>query len=234
MNLLLVEDDLNIQELFKSVIKELKEPLKLYTSESSNKALQIATENVIDIFILDIQLTDYKGTQLAKQLREMEVYSYTPMIFATALAGEELQAYREIKSYHFLIKPFTKQEIKQVLIDVIAYRKHMSEPSKNIRIEQKGFILELDLDSIIYFESFGKKVEIHVIIIDHHEKVEVISGYPLKRFIEMTEDVSFIQCHKSFIVNQKYIYKIDKANSTIHLTVFNRVIPLGKKFMENL
>src|SRR5690606_1705289 len=144
-NVLLVEDDVHIQELFKSAIQELEEPLKLYTSESSTKALQIATENVIDIFILDIQLTDYKGTQLAKQLREWEAYAYTPMIFATALAGEELLAYREFKCYHYLIKPFTKEEIKQVLKDVIAYKKHLSEPSKNIQLEQKGFILELNL-----------------------------------------------------------------------------------------
>lgn len=136
MNLLLVEDDVHIQQLFRAAIEELEEPLHVYTSESSNKALQIAAENVIDLFVIDIQLTDYKGTQLAKQLREIEVYSYTPMIFATALAGEELMAYRELKCYHFLIKPFTKQEIKQVLIEAIAYRKHLSEPPKTIRIEQ--------------------------------------------------------------------------------------------------
>lgn len=234
MNVLLVEDDLNIQELFKSVIEELKEPVKLFTSESSNKALQIATENLIDIFILDIQLSDYKGTQLAKQLRDMEIYAYTPMIFATALAGEELQAYRELKSFHFLIKPFTKVEIQQVLIDVITYKKRMKERTKKFRMEQKGFILELDLEKILYFESFGKKIEIHVITVDMEEKTEVISGYSLKQLREMTENDSFIQCHKSFIVNQKYIHKIDKANSIIQLTVWNREIPVGKKFMENL
>lgn len=234
MNVLLVEDDLNIQKLFMSVIKELKEPMNLYTSESSTKALQIAAENEIDIFILDIQLSDYKGTRLAKQLREMEKYSYTPMIFATALAGEELQAYRELKSFHFLIKPFTKEEIQQVLIDVITYKKSMTESTKNLRIEQKGFILELDLDRILYFESFGKKIEIHVITVDMKEKIEVISGYSLKRFREMTEDDHFIQCHKSFIVNKKYIHKIDKANNMIQLNIWNREIPIGKKFMENL
>lgn len=234
MNVLLVEDDLNIQKLFMSVIKKLKEPMNLYTSESSTKALQIAAENEIDIFILDIQLSDYKGTRLAKQLREMEKYSYTPMIFATALAGEELQAYRELKSFHFLIKPFTKEEIQQVLIDVITYKKSMTESTKNLRIEQKGFILELDLDRILYFESFGKKIEIHVITVDMKEKIEVISGYSLKRFREMTEDDHFIQCHKSFIVNKKYIHKIDKANNMIQLNIWNREIPIGKKFMENL
>ena len=74
MNLLLVEDDVHIQKLFRVAIEELEEPIDVHMSESSNKALQIATENVIDLFVIDIQLTDYKGTQLAKQLREIEAY----------------------------------------------------------------------------------------------------------------------------------------------------------------
>ncbi|WP_339162634.1 LytTR family DNA-binding domain-containing protein [Siminovitchia sp. FSL W7-1587] len=234
MNLLLVEDDVHIQQLFRAAIEELEEPLHVYTSESSNKALQIAAENVIDLFVIDIQLTDYKGTQLAKQLREIEVYSYTPMIFATALAGEELMAYRELKCYHFLIKPFTKQEIKQVLIEAIAYRKHLSEPPKTIRIEQRGFILELSLKKMMYLESFGKKIEIHIVAPDGTERIEVISGFSLKRLKEMIGDDDFIQCHKSFIVNKHYIYKIDKVKNNLLLTEFNREIPIGKKFLEHL
>lgn len=234
MNVLLVEDDVNIQKLFKSAMDELKEPLHLYTSESSYHALQLAMESKMDLFIIDIQLTDYKGTDLAKQLRELETYTYTPMIFATALAGEELMAYRDLKCYHFLIKPFTKQEIKQVLQEAIAYKKHLSEPSRVIRIEQKGFILELQLERVMYFESFGKKVEIHIMDSDGKERIEVTSGYPLKRLKEMIQGDHFIQCHKSFIINKKYIYKIDKVNRSIHLTSLNREIPVGKKFIGNV
>jgi len=233
VNLLLVEDDMYIQELFKSAVDELSEPIQVYAAQSAQEALQLATDTEMDLLVLDIQLTDYKGTDLAKELRQRPVYAFTPLIFATALAGEELSAYRELKCSHFLIKPFTNQEIKRVLKEAIALRKHLSQTAQTIRIEQKGFILELNLDQVLYFESFGKKVEIHILIAGQ-ERVEVITGYSLKQLKSLAETATFVQCHKSFILNPKFIYKIDKANLQIELTPLNRMIPLGKTFMEDV
>ena len=42
--------------------------------------MQYAKANDVSLFILDIQLEDYKGTSLAKQLRELPEYKYTPII----------------------------------------------------------------------------------------------------------------------------------------------------------
>lgn len=234
MNLLLVEDDIHIQEMVRLATSEIGDSLKLHTTESSSTALQIASEQKIDLFILDIQLTDYKGTQLAKQLREIEHYKYTPMIFATALAGEELMAYRDIKCYHFLIKPFTKEELKMVITEAIAFQNHLAPQKQTIRLKQKSFIVELDVNQIIYMESFGKKVEIHVLSSDGKEQIEEIAGYSLKSLKELIQLSQFIQCHKSFLVNKQYLYKFDKTNSSIQLTVFSREIPVGKKYTENV
>ena len=57
------------------------------------------------------RLLDYRGTKLAKQLRSMPEYHFTPVLFAAALASEELAAYREIKCYAFLIKPFSTDSL---------------------------------------------------------------------------------------------------------------------------
>ncbi|MFD2114280.1 LytR/AlgR family response regulator transcription factor [Paenibacillus yanchengensis] len=234
MNVLIVEDDIAIQQLFQVALQQLDLATTIYTSVSSAVAYQLAMENRIDIFILDIQLADYKGTDLAKQLRAIEKYAYTPMIFATALAGEELLAYRELKCYYYLIKPFTKQEVVDVLQDVIAYRRHLSTPSKQIRLEQKGFIVELNVDQILYMESFGKKVEIHLVTAEEQEQVEIVSGYSLKELKELVAGSSFVQCHRSYLINLKYSYKIDKVKSAIQLTLFQRDVPIGKKYMENV
>lgn len=42
----------------------------------------------IDLFILDIQLPDYRGTQLGKHLRALPEYCFTPILFTTELDGE--------------------------------------------------------------------------------------------------------------------------------------------------
>lgn len=157
MKILIAEDDKNISNIISESIKEFEKDIDIVVFEEAQKALEHATSNAIDIFILDIQLKDYKGTHLAKQLREIDRYKYSPIVFVTALASEELLAYRELKCYSFLIKPFTKSEINVVLDDVIEYKKQLKSVSKTIRIEQKSFVFEYNLENIIYIESFGKK-----------------------------------------------------------------------------
>ncbi len=234
MKLLVVEDDVHIQKLITSCIHDIDDAIQIHITDSSVGALRIAEENDIDIFLLDIQLTDYKGTQLAKQLREMTQYRYTPMIFVTALANEELNAYREIKCYSFLIKPFTKEELKQTIIDAIQYRNHFGEPKKTVRIEQKSHIFEYDLKDIVYVESFGKKMALHLRTAQQGVSTEMISGYTLKGMLELLDDDGFIQCHKSYIVNKSWIVQISKAESAIVLKGVQQSIPIGNKFRDAL
>lgn len=82
-------------------------------------------ENEIALFIIDIQLEDYKGTDLAKQLRGLPEYRYTPIIFETELAGEELSAYRDVKCYSFLVKPFGEKEFAE------AFRERWDFPGRS-------------------------------------------------------------------------------------------------------
>ena len=234
MKLLIVEDDLHIQKLLTSCILEVDDAVQIYVSASSSEALRIAKENKIDVFILDIQLTDYKGTLLAKQVREIEHYRYTPMIFATALANEELNAYREIKCYSYLIKPFTKAEVKQTILEVINYRNNFSEQKKTIRIEQKSHIFEYDLKDIIYVESFGKKMALHLLTAENRVTTETISGYTLKGMLELINDAEFIQCHKSYIINKSFITQIAKTDGTIILKHIQLQVPIGDKFKAHL
>lgn len=234
MKVLIVEDDTNIQKLITLCIVEIDPTIQIFVSESSIEALQIAKENTIDVFILDIQLTDYKGTELARELREIEKYLYTPMIFATALATEELNTYRQIKCYSYLIKPFTKEEVKEVIIGAIDYRHNLGERKKTIRIEQKSYIFEYDLKDIVYIESFGKKMILHLATGENRLIMESISGYTLKGIFTLLNSNEFIQCHKSYIINKKYITRIAKAEGTITLERAKQDIPIGQTFREKV
>lgn len=234
MNILVVEDDLNIQKRVILSIKEVDESFQLFTSTSAAQALQIAKDNLIDLFFFDIQLTDYKGTQLAKELRGMSVYQYTPMIFATALANEELNAYREIKCYSFLIKPFTNEEVKQVVQEAIDYRQQFSKPKKTIRIEQKSHIFEYELEDILYIESFRKQMTLHLRTSQKGIIQEVISGYTLKGMLELIADDSFIQVHKSFLINQQHMTQIDKVAGLLYLKDLSTAIPIGNKYRDQI
>lgn len=233
-HILVIEDDEKIQEFLTSALLEVNADFRIHISASAAKALQLAKEYSISLFIIDIQLLDYKGTDLAKELRELKEYKYTPMIFATAIATEELRAYRELKSFGYLIKPFTKAEVKQVVNEVLDYLHNIQLSPQTVRIEQKGMIFEYRLKDISYIESFGKKMVMHMKTLQGNQVTETIVGYTLKGILVLLKEGPFQQCHKSFIVNTNSIELINKAENTVKLSGVNQVLPIGTKFRNTI
>ena len=157
---LLVEDNTSAVKKIVRYIDNISADLEVHSVSEAGEALQYAKANDVSLFILDIQLEDYKGNSLAKQLRELPEYKYTPIIFETALAGEELSAYRDVKCYSFLVKPFGEEEFVTAFRDALGLSKQMSQQAKTIQIEQKQFILEYVTQDIAYIEAFGKKLSL--------------------------------------------------------------------------
>ena len=200
--ILLVEDNPDAVKRIIRYINKIFAELDVVSFPEAGDALQYAKANDISLFILDIQLEDYKGTNLAKQLRELPEYKYTPIIFETALAGEELSAYRDVKCYSFLVKPFGEEEFVTAFRDALGLSKQMSQQAKTIQIEQKQFILEYVTQDIAYIEAFGKKLVIHTSSRLSGIKEDTISGYTLSGLLALLDDPAFVQCHKSYAVNK--------------------------------
>ncbi|KAB8137737.1 response regulator transcription factor [Gracilibacillus oryzae] len=233
IRVLIIEDDQQVQTFLSKLFNELENEIQVSTTVSAAEAFQMAKEIPFDLLIVDIQLVDYKGTDLVQQIRSMEAYKYTPIIFETAIVTEELRAYREFKSYHYLIKPYTKDEALKVITDVIGYIQNTWKEDLSLRVEQKEFIFEYKYHEILFIESYGKKLVIHLYIDGKHQQ-EKISGYSLKRMKEMVQDGPFLQCHKSYIVNTDFIISIDKADNEVTVRHLNGKLPIGNKYREQV
>ena len=231
--ILLVEDDTTASELIRQYTEALCGKHQLTTVSTATAALNWSDKHSVDLFILDIQLPDYRGTELGKQIRTMPRYRFTPILFTTELAGEELGAYREIKCYDFLVKPFTQEQFTNAISAALDMGRQMRKAVPVLRIEQKQFLFEYGLEQILYIESFGKRAVIHSIS-QGKELNDQISGYSLARLLEMAGPGNLIQCHKSFLINPIYITKIDKGSKTLWLKNCKDAIPIGEKYQHNL
>ena len=231
--ILLVEDDTTASELIRQYTEALCGKHQLTTVSTATAALNWSDKHSVDLFILDIQLPDYRGTELGKQIRTMPRYRFTPILFTTELAGEELGAYREIKCYDFLVKPFTQEQFTNAISAALDMGRQMRKTVPVLRIEQKQFLFEYGLEQILYIESFGKRAVIHSIS-QGKELNDQISGYSLARLLEMAGPGNLIQCHKSFLINPIYITKIDKGSKTLWLKNCKDAIPIGEKYQHNL
>lgn len=232
-NILLVEDDESAATLIEQFMEQLSSGHRLTIFSNAAQALAWGKTHQIDLFILDIQLPDYRGTELGKQLRSMPEYRFTPILFTTELSGEELSAYREIKCYDFLVKPFNEQQFHEAVTAALEMGENLTKPPAILRIEQKQFVFEYDLKTVLYIESFGKRAVIHTTV-DGEIVSDSISSYSLARLLDLAGPGHLLQCHKSFLVNPLRISKLDKRASQLWLTGCDTAIPIGERYRHNL
>jgi len=81
----IVEDNKKNMELFIAVLETLPD-LKIFTAIKGKEGLELIKSGNPDIIILDIQLPDINGTEICKELREIERFRTTPIIAVSSLA----------------------------------------------------------------------------------------------------------------------------------------------------
>ena len=112
--LLVVEDNPHTRRL---VHYWLHQQYALTLVPDARKALQVATEETFDLFLLDINLGQgINGVELLKVLRRMPTYAATPAVAFTVLGlPGERRRFMEQGFDGFLSKPFTKEQIHDTL-----------------------------------------------------------------------------------------------------------------------
>ena len=230
--IMIVEDDIIIAKGLDSIIKSVDEDIETTITPYSKEALEYANDWQYDLFFLDIQLLDYSGYELAKQIRNIDRYKLTLIVFITAIPNKELSAFKEIHCYDYIIKPFKDKEVIEIVKTLVGYCGIKEEKDNFIKFKQGSYMYKVNTKDIIYIESIHKKIKVTM----DKEQIEV-NNYTLYRVLNELPEDDFIQCHKSFIINRNYIKKINLAKNLIELSSANvqvPKVPIGRKYKENL
>lgn len=104
---ILVVDDIE-ENLY--VIEEIlanMEGIKIYTASSGEQALTIPLKNKIDLILLDIQLPDINGYEIAEHLKSKNSTMDIPIVFVTAIfrSDEFVKKGYQIGGIDYLFKP---------------------------------------------------------------------------------------------------------------------------------
>ncbi len=164
-----------------------------------------AENKAYDILLLDVEMKDMRGIEIAKRIRSDN--SRAEIIFITAhfeFAGEGY----EVDALHYLVKPISEDKLMQVLNKAV--QKLSVEPPSLI-INCGGETLRLYESDILYVESF-----LHYIVIQTTDKAYKIKEN-LSTFGQKLSD-DFYRTHRSYLVSLKHITGISRTSVTVGRT----------------
>jgi len=106
--ILIVDDDVYYLTLLKAILKNID--ANVLIAESGEKALLLVEENDFALAILDIQMADMDGFELAMRIRSLQNRDLVPIIFLTSYFSDEIQMFKgyDIGAIDYLTKPVNK------------------------------------------------------------------------------------------------------------------------------
>jgi len=177
-------------------------------------------ENVksYDILLLDIQMGGQDGIALAKELRETDEKSI--IIFITAIPDFIQDGY-DVSALHYLMKPVNEDKLFAVLDRAV---KQLAKTERTLFLPVDGEMMRISEADIMYIESFA-----------HHQEIWLKSGCVSVKMpaykLEQQLGSGFIRCHRSYIVNKKYISKITKTDIVLDN---GKEIPLSRRLYNEV
>jgi PleD family two-component response regulator len=109
--ILIVEDDLDLSEMLNAYFRV--QNYEVMTAAWGKDAIQITTDHVVDLIVLDIRLPDIDGYEVCRQLRTQRRTQDVPIIFLTEKRDrvDKLQGL-ELGVVDYITKPFDIQELR--------------------------------------------------------------------------------------------------------------------------
>lgn len=175
-------------------------------SFTSGRELLKAMDGItgFDMIFLDIGMADLNGMETARRIRKLTKDTY--LVFVTVYITYALKGY-EVNAVRFIIKDsrIFDSAMKECM-DTIIYEMNYKEKRQDFNFREGN--IALALEDIMYVESVAHKLYFRVIqdsallTFTMYEKLDVME--------EMLQDAAFCRIHKSYLVNLKYVKRLER------------------------
>ena len=148
MKILVVDDEQDICEILQYNLET--EGFEVVTANSAEEALQLPLHE-FSLILLDVMMGEMSGFQMARRLKDSSATAQIPIIFITALDGEDnLVKGLNIGADDYIAKPLSMKEVKARVRAVLRRTLNM-EPGHVVqdnRICYEGITLDLNAKTV--------------------------------------------------------------------------------------
>jgi DNA-binding LytR/AlgR family response regulator len=210
IKLIVCDDDQRTAQNIKNKVSEVSQNLKtkteIYTYYKGKEILDLICnrKEQFDILLLDIDMPDISGLEVANAVRQSK--SNIVLIFISSHDQYVFQSF-EYRPFRYIRKNYIEEELPFAIRD--AYKLIHSNKDKTIIVKVDDEEMRLRHSEIMYYAIENRKLCIHLF----NQKVLFLRK-TIKDFTNELCDNAFIQIHSGCVVNAKYIDKISNSDIT--------------------
>jgi len=223
MTCIIVEDELPAQNLLKNYLSKIPEMQLLATFQSAMDANNYFKSNTVDLVFLDVNLPDISGLDFIKTVKNAPAIIMTTAYPEYAVSSFELDTIVDylVKPFGFdrFLKAVNKAEDRLIKKDVV---NQTVEDSIFLNVDKT--LHKIILNDILFLESDRN----YITIVTQTQKLSFIDS--LKNWNQKLPDLEFVQIHKSYIINAKYVTKI--SGNEVYINTHR--LPIGRTYKANL
>jgi len=240
INTIIVDDEKPARDLIKLFLRDFPEISVVAECEDGFAALKAIKQYRPDLLFLDVQMPKLTGIEMLEVLDEP-----IAIIFSTAYDEYAVKAF-EYNTIDYLLKPYSKarfasaiakayteiekgkpeyfQQIKQNL------SASQAQTTDRLVVKEHDEIEILPLATLMYFEAQGDYVLIY------NEKKRYSKLMTFKQLEQILDPQIFLRVHRSFVVQIKYIAKIERYTKDSFLCILKNgvKVPVSKSGYKNL
>ena len=214
MRVAILEDDQTQIDIIKNIISGIGDIQCDVDCFSSNKDILATDLSIYQIFLLDIEVGDKSGLEVAKAISHKNNNAF--IFFVTSHTKYISEAFK-LMPFQYILKPINKE------LFIEEFKRAVDKMNSNldrIVVKSKGEEIAIAFSDLYYIEYIDRKVVFET----SAGKIETYNT--LKSLLNEMPNKLFLRCHSGYIVNLSKIAKI--KNNDIYL-VNGKVIPLSRK-----
>jgi DNA-binding LytR/AlgR family response regulator len=219
---IIVDDEPAAHYVLANYIKQNPQLELVFQGYNGIEAMDYLRENKVDLMFLDINMPEISGMELLKILP-----THPKTILTTAYSEFALESY-DYGVIDYLLKPiyfprflkaierfFSTESIKIESEEVVV---------NSISVKVDGYFIDIELDQLLYAQSFGNYVKLHTI------KRTYLASITTTELEKLLPEKNFMRIHKSYIVA---IDKIEDADKDFVL-IKKEKLPIGITYKREL
>lgn len=229
MNCIIIDDEKMARAIVSKLCSSVPQINVLEEFDNAIAAIKYINQNPVDVVFLDIHMPGFTGVDFVQTIRDT-----TKVVLITSDTDFAIASYEYEAIVDYLVKPITADRFQKSIQKVKGALK--SEPasaaqeletdssSEDLYINIDRRLIKLNLKEIRFIEAKGDYIDITTTTKKYHVHTT------LKKIKEKLPEKSFLQIHRSYIINFTMIVDIED-NSVL---IDKKVIPISRSSRPEL